>query len=453
MVLTRRDFSKVAIAGLAVSVAAEGMAMSSVNANRSSEAAALIRFAEETHPRGREAREDDDWRARAAELMRLADGHSVAAYVVAAFRLLAWFEDGHTTIWAGALQEGPFGLRLPVLAYPFFDGLYVIGATGSTIPLLGAKIERIGNLETSEIARRFAAIWPAGNPAWAHHDLGLLLRTPGFLHGLGAIDGSDTMPVPIEVRLLDGSTVRTDLVPHPERGEISRVERTTTPREQWASEAGGGNYVRRLADRSAIYVSIDSMMADAGESASFTREISTAMSESRESRLILDFRRNPGGNNYHGEALRRIIGRSRFNRPGGLYVLVGPQTFSAAQNVVNRLERETFALFVGEPTGGSPNHYGDSAQFGDDDSTLSGGVSTIAWFDSYPQDERRWIAPDILLPRTFAEWHSGQDRVLEAGLAHAVGTPLDDFHDDRLYYFNRASQATDWHPFWLHPAS
>jgi hypothetical protein len=36
--------------------------------------------------------------------------------------------------------------------------------------------------------------------------------------------------------------------------------------------------------------------------------------------------------------------------------LTSPQTFSAAMNFATRLERETDALFVGEPTGGAPNH-------------------------------------------------------------------------------------------------
>ena len=60
-------------------------------------------------------------------------------------------------------------------------------------------------------------------------------------------------------------------------------------------------------------------------------------------RVVVDLRRNGGGDNYAGEALRHDLARSRFNRPGGLYVLTSPQTFSAAQNFANRLEREMFA--------------------------------------------------------------------------------------------------------------
>ncbi|MBK6703478.1 MAG: hypothetical protein IPG56_06720 [Caulobacteraceae bacterium] len=137
-------------------------------------------------------------------------------------------------------------------------------------------------------------------------------------------------------------------------------------------------------------------------------------------RLIFDVRRNGGGNNYLPEALRKRILRSRFNRPGGLYVLTSPMTFSAAQNPTSRLERDSFALFVGEPTGGAPNHYGDAQTLRGGVSGLTSMVSTIPWFDSYPQDEREWILPDLPAPVTFADWRSGADRALEIAMTHTT---------------------------------
>ena len=77
-------------------------------------------------------------------------------------------------------------------------------------------------------------------------------------------------------------------------------------------------------------------------------------------RLIIALRRNGGGDNMLAEPIRHRIQRSRFNRPGGIYVLIAPHTFSAAQNLAVRLERETFATFVGEPTSPPPNFFGDA---------------------------------------------------------------------------------------------
>ena len=44
------------------------------------------------------------------------------------------------------------------------------------------------------------------------------------------------------------------------------------------------------------------------------------------------------------------IKNDRINQPGRFFVIIGRHTFSAAQNAANRLERETFALFVGGPS-------------------------------------------------------------------------------------------------------
>ena len=162
---------------------------------------------------------------------------------------------------------------------------------------------------------------------------------------------------------------------------------------------------------------------------------------------MIDLRRNGGGNNFLGEGLRKFFERSRFNRPGGLYVLIGPQTFSAAQNLANRLERETYAVFVGEPTGGEPNHYGDAAIHRGDGYVAA--VSTIPWFDSYPMDKRRWIMPDLLVPAVFEDWRAGRDPALDAALAHRTEAKANDLSEGRTFVYGRASQKAEWKPFWI----
>jgi C-terminal processing protease CtpA/Prc len=165
-------------------------------------------------------------------------------------------------------------------------------------------------------------------------------------------------------------------------------------------------------------------------------------------RLVVDLRRNGGGDNYLAEALRKRIARSGFNRPGGLYVLTGPRTFSAAQNCATRLERETFATFVGEPTGGAPNHYGDATLFTGAITGISALVSTLAWFDSYPQDRRPWILPDLPVNDTFADWRAGRDPALQTALTHQGTAAADELEPSRIFYFGRESQKRDWRPFW-----
>jgi len=421
--------------------------------SRSTEIRALREFAEATHPRGREARDDADWQRRWIQLERIANGLSDGAYFVEARRGLAWFEDGHTTVLPfeylgkvpAAFAVGPFGLNLPWKVKLFDDGAYVVAAENGDNRMLGERIERVGSMPVPALVKALDATWP-GNRAWAHNWAGTVFASPAQLQGLGALkDGRSPMPA----RLSGASSDEIVLNPKRNATALTDMGRTKSDREAWAAAIGRGNYIKPLPERHTLYVSIDDM--DDVEGSTFeqlTRETFAAMELPAVDRLVIDLRRNGGGNNFLGEGMRKHVERSRFNRPGGLYVLIGPATFSAAQNLANRLERETYALFVGAPTGLSPNHYGDSKIFTGPSTGLTAMVSTLSWYDSYPQDKRLWIMPDLPVPATFADWRNGRDPALDLAFTHRADASADDWARDRVFYYNRASQKSEWKPFW-----
>jgi hypothetical protein len=404
------------------------------------------RFCEATHPRGpamvNDAAWDTGWNALAEE----ADSLSYPHFVVRVLGALAQFRDGHSTIWIGTVSAGGFDLKLPLGARAFYDGLYVTSAKGDATPLLGARITRVGNVEAGELLSRMHAIWPANNPAWTHHDAGIALL-PAMLCGLGVIETPETA-VRIEAAPPTGHVVHATLHGLTD-GAANRAQfvRPQLRQEALAANAGSGNYLKQLDH--ALYVSFDDLTVSVEEGAAFTRSIFEAMGNPEARRLVIDLRRNGGGNNFLAEALRHGIERSSFNRPGGLYVLIGPQTFSAAQNLANRLEREIFAIFVGEPTGSAPNHYGDARDLIGPATNLTIHVSTLPWFDSLPQDRRQWIFPDLLSPARFADFAAGRDPALDLALTHADEAQANELTRERVFYFGRPSQSGVWTPFWL----
>lgn len=449
---TRRAFTALASLTLAGQVAAQTHAPPSAptaSGSRRTEVETLRRFAETTHPRGREAAADADWRARWDSLAAEADTLSDGAYFIRTRRALGWFKDGHTTVlpfeFTGGPPPGVFELGLPIQVRAFHDGLYVIAVKEEGAPLLGAKITRIASTDSVALMRTIATQW-CGNDAWAHRFAAHQVTSPALLEGMG-ITRSATDAIAFEA-MRGTRRVRASLSPlRGASSDLRQIERTQAPREQWEASAGFGNYVR--VEGRSIYISCNDMDDIEGKTfLDFSRECFAAMETAGADRLIFDVRRNGGGNNYLPEALRKRILRSRFNRPGGLYVLTSPMTFSAAQNPTSRLERDSFALFVGEPTGGAPNHYGDAQTLRGGVSGLTSMVSTIPWFDSYPQDEREWILPDLPAPVTFADWRSGADRALEIAMAHTTQDEADELVRSRVFYFARASQNAGWTPFW-----
>jgi hypothetical protein len=456
--LTRRLFIGALTSGALAPVASGGADLSAATpakaGSRRDEIAVFRTFAEATHPRGPAAATDLDWRMRweklAAESDRLSDG----AYFHRLRRALGWFRDGHTTVlpfeFVGGvptqLAGGPFRLSLPLRLRVCHDGVWVVAAGADASTLLGRRVNAIGRMSVPELIHAFVIEWP-GNEAWAHRWSAGALASPAFLQALGAIDAPG-QPIEFEAGATDRTAQATAVRPRDDSLPLSTLERHRTPRENWSEAAGGGNYVRVL-DDGVCYVSLDDMDDIEGKTfEALTREVFAQLEHTGTRRIILDLRRNGGGNNYFGEALRKGIGRSKLNRPGGLYVLIGPQTFSAAQNLVNRLERETFALFIGEPTGGSPNHYGDAKVTTGEVSGLTVMVSTLPWFDSYPQDQRPWIFPDLLVPDTFAEWQEGRDAALAAAIEHRTSAAPDELSRERIFYFRRTSQQGTWEPFW-----
>src|SRR5579875_791180 len=91
----------------------------------------------------------------------------------------------------------------------------------------------------------------------------------------------------------------------------------------------------------------------------------TQLRETKASRLILDLRDNARGNYTlaRQHLIYPIWGLPAINRPGGLYVLIGRKTYSAAMVTATDFRQETEAVLVGEPTGARPVGYQESGTF------------------------------------------------------------------------------------------
>ncbi|MFO1187200.1 MAG: hypothetical protein U1E87_06955 [Alphaproteobacteria bacterium] len=370
-------------------------------------------------------------------------------------RALAWFEDGHTTVLPFELtggvpdkmKGGAFGGSLPIPVRVFHDGLFVTRATGEGLPLLGLRIASIAGTPIETAVAASVASWSGENPAWGHIWSWLLLTSTGLLEGLGFLQGTGPS-LPVVAAGADGAAVSALLGTNAgDPKGFTDLAGSPTPPESLAKAAGRGNYVRAIPEHRALYVSLDEMGDLEGYPAEkLTADIVAAMSVPSIKRLVVDLRRNGGGDNYAGEALRREIARSRFNAWGSLYVLTSPHTFSAAQNLASRIERETLAIIVGEPTGSAPNMHGDAKPFTGPATGITAIVSTLRWYDGGPHDKRRWIFPDLFVPSTFADWRSGTDRALETALTHTPDKAVT--FEERAFYFDRPSQKQEWRPFW-----
>ena len=92
------------------------------------------------------------------------------------------------------------------------------------------------------------------------------------------------------------------------------------------------------------------------------------------------------------------------------------------------IARAVRPVFVGEPTGASPNHFGDAGPVELPNSGLRIGASTIYWQNSLPRpfETRDWTPPDVGVAMTIEDFRTGRDPAMEAVLAYAETESLID---------------------------
>ncbi len=412
------------------------------------EAGQLAKEIVEIHPRGAEFAVAPEFIAARGALLAMAGDTDLPHYAMALGRMFHAANDGHTASIPIFGDVPVFTQRYPLRLKRFEDGLYVVAAKGAALPLLGARLTRIGDNDINALVRQFVETQSAGNRAWPTRWAEVGLAIPGFLAGLDATSADSAEPVRFEARGPESQSLSALLVPSADGHKgLEGLKRSRSILE--TSSDGATNSVFEIENGRVLVLSIGAM--EDGETLSFeafTAEATSALRSSKAERVIIDLRDNGGGNNLLAEPLRRFLVKSRYNRPGGLYALISPITFSAAMNFATRLERETDVLFVGEPTGGSPNHFGDAKFASGPVSKIPYIISTLRWQDSTPLDQREWILPDLPAAPAFADYQAGRDRALDAAVTHDAGVDSGSEWRTRVVKpWERESQKADWRFF------
>jgi len=389
-----------------------------------------------------------------ATLHRQIATESFPQYVMGLYRLLALVGDGHTTFYPLPTAGPGFDSRLPILTDVFADGVHVTAADAPYRDAVGGKVVAIGGHPMAEVAQTLMPYWAHENERWVLRWMPLIFSRPGYLHGTGIASGAISDPVVFRVEK-DGQTRDFAVTPLPvavdsERRKTSWVHARDEARIAHPTPLHGKDVpfdFTYLADKRAVYaVYRECADSDKVTVAAFADRLFKFIDSHPVDKLIIDVRDNGGGDNYLNQPIILGMIRSKVDKPGHLFVLTGRRTFSAAQNFVADAERLTEAIFVGEPTGSSPNLYGDAKQMELPHTHLHPMVSTIYWELSDPLDQRGWIFPDVPAPETFADYLTGRDAALDAALVY-VADPVAKAAPPNTHW-QRKSQESTWPQPW-----
>jgi hypothetical protein len=302
------------------------------------------------------------------------------------------------------------GLRMwPVWMYAFADGWHVVAADDRS--LVGARVESIGGRPIEKVAADVAPMVPRDNEHSLRARLPQYLVVPAFLRGSGLRDGPLT--------IVDTAGKRRDVTPAlVTAGEYARLAGLdvpqiplTLPRPPYAPKDDLW-WLHRSGDALVVgYERVQAEMPDGRRLRRFADVVREAVARQRPRVVVVDIRRNPGGETGSAGPLLSLIRELRTERHIDVRVLISRSTYSAAPVVFARLRGEV--RFYGEPTGGGSRTYGNTVSTALPSGIafhVPGGVS-----DDLPTPIP-FIAPDVAVPVTWADWGAGRDAVLDAAL-------------------------------------
>ena len=346
--------------------------------------------------------------------------------IVELARIAALVQDGHTNV--APTRDPQIGFTtLPVKLYFFKDGLFVRAAHQSHAKLAGSRVVSIGGVRPDQAYARVRELVGRDNEMDARFFAPFLLAMPEILHALRITRSPDEASFVLQLggrrqtvtlRPLGPASMMppdTDVSWWPDSAWTDmRSIRSTPP--LWLRENPNTRYWLEYmpADR-LVYAQYNQVANKEDESiARFADRLRALVDSTPNTRLVLDLRLNRGGNgSLNRPLLLSLIKSKNLEGRGKLFVLIGRSTFSAAQFLVNDLEQYTDAVFVGEPSGGKANSYGDSRKIILPNSKITVRVSTL-WWQEDPRDIRQWKGPDVAAELTSRDYARNLDPALEA---------------------------------------
>jgi hypothetical protein len=378
---------------------------------------------------------------------------SDAEFYLAIASVTATADNGHSNLSLSPIYN-EFGV-VPLRAYWFEDGLYITRAEKSHGHLSGGRIVAIEGLELEAMLDKIDP-YHGGTRGFmkAYTALSFMMSLP-VLEAMGVVtDGALTLTIETK----EGHTMTADFGPEHMRKDVGRIwpwqqlaagtegealdwvgiEPTAEETALWLKEPDQSFRTMRLSDDT-IYIQFRANFPLGGQDIrAFMAKVTKDLEGNPAKAIILDNRGNIGGDLTLTAAFSLAL-PDHLEEGGMIYALTDNATFSAG--IYNAMT----------PKGAAPDkslnigqHVGDRAAFWAE-SWNSFQLRQTGWYLNFSlqkhdigagcNDEMIChlagrgamniavgsIAPDHLVPLTYADWQAGKDPVLEKALALANG--------------------------------
>jgi hypothetical protein len=276
---------------------------------------------------------------------------------------------------------------------------------------LGTRVIAIQGIPMAQAKVLAATVTPVGETAGLKQSrIDSMLTTGMALHGLGIT--ADRSSARYTLLKDDGSQIEVDFKAVPAGSEPKWVH-AASPLPVSEQSVSGTAACTYLPEAKTVYC--NALMIE--DLAKPSREMLDAIKREHPDKVAIDLRQNGGGDFNLGlkYLIEPLAKDPNINRKGHLFVLIGPNTFSAAMSNAAQFRTMTQATLVGQAIGEKPNSYQEPKEFTLPNSHLVVRYSTRYY--KFLDGPENVIAPDKEIIPTWNEYKNGHDSVLEWVLA------------------------------------
>ena len=320
-------------------------------------------------------------------------------------KILSLVNDGHTTLLLFASNEVNY-TRLPFKLWKLNEGYVVLSTVEKYNILKGKLITHIDRNSIYDLEQAFKNSFAVENEYGHSVLMQEYVTVPALLQAKGLI--SDTSNIKIIYQDLNGK-IDSMVIGTILRNEYLRLpfieENEAVPK--WLQNRGKKFWKEFDSQKNILYIQLNS--SDIGgleaQLRDFSREILEEVKDGKVKKIILDVRRNFGGSYIRTRPLfHSLLAINQLNPDIPQYVFIDNYTYSAGAYIAGELNEHTNALFVGKPTSGKPQFFGDLHRLKLPHIGITVRYSRLAQVSTNVYDSRPAIMPDLYASYSYKDF-------------------------------------------------
>jgi len=276
-------------------------------------------------------------------------------------RLTRRINDGHTAVSLRNLSTHRFPFEIAWIE----NRWYVVKTLNKNKQILKTTLESINGISIDTVTQKISEIAQFVENEYSLKDrTGSYLTIAELLFNLNLIDSTNEATCSFrnnnnELIHLKLNTITNDIW---ENSNLSNV--TLTVPEITKPNSGNRNlWFTSISDTKTVYINFESYPTFE-EIQVFGEQLVNYIQENQMKNIIIDMRKNGGGDLYVGTVLAYALNLAdSIDWKNGVFVLTSNKTFSAATSNAALFKQLLNAKIVGQPTGSNPNGYQDMDSF------------------------------------------------------------------------------------------